>query len=133
MAASIISNKVSLSMVQISVILLGLLVIGNWAAPAGDELQEIYFETCQESCSVVRNEEEANECREKFCPNYTNYLLTGLSMQGSTPSSATSHSKEAAEFCATWILHLIRELGWQRRIRLNNQDCTCAAGKNCLA
>ncbi|CAF0754520.1 unnamed protein product [Adineta ricciae] len=132
MAASFVSKKVSLSMIQVSIVLLGLLVIGNWAAPAGGELEEIYFETCQESCSVVKNEDEASECREKFCSSYTNYLLTGTTIPDSATSLATSHHKEAAEFCATWMLHLIQELGWQRRNRLNAKDCICAAGNDCF-
>ena len=108
------------------------LVIGNCATPVAEELQEIYVDTCQSSCSLVSNNEEAQECREKFCPNYASYLLTGFTLPDSSPSIASSHRKEVADFCATWMIHLIQELGWQRRIRLNLKECTCAAGKDCL-
>ena len=108
-----------------------ILVIGNWAAPA-EELQEIYVDTCQFSCGLVNNDDEAHECREKFCPNYTSYLLTGVTNPDASPSFVSSHQKEVAEFCATWMVHLINEIGWQRRIHLNLKECNCAAGKNCL-
>jgi hypothetical protein len=81
---------------------------------------------------VVSNSEEAQECRDKFCPNYSSYLLTGVTIPNSSPSLASSHHKEVAEFCATWMIYLIQELGWQRRNRLNLKECTCAAGKDCL-
>jgi hypothetical protein len=109
-----------------------ILVIGNWAAPLTDELQELYIDTCQISCGLVSNNEEATECREKFCPNYASYLLTGFTNPDSSPSFVSSHHKEAADFCATWMIHLIEELGWRRRIHLNLKECTCAAGKDCL-
>ena len=97
-----------------------------------DEVQELYSEACQASCALVTNEEQAQECREKFCPNYSTYLLTGLTIPGSTPSLASSQPKEVAEFCAMWMINLINELGWHRRIRLNLKECVCAAGKDCL-
>ena len=30
------------------------------------------------------------------------------------------------------MVHLIEQLGWQSRIRLNLKECNCAAGKDCL-
>ncbi|CAF0890146.1 unnamed protein product [Adineta steineri] len=116
-------------MIQISVILL---VIGNSAGPVNGDLQEIYFDTCQESCDVVKNDEDIQGCREKFCPNYVSYILTGLTVPGASPSLVSSHRKQVADFCATWMVHLIQELGWQRRNRLNLKECACAAGKDCL-
>jgi len=118
-------------MVNISILLLGLLVVGNMAAPF-EELQELYVDTCQSSCSWVTNEGEAHDCREKFCPNYVSYLLTGASIPGSSPSLASSHRKEVTKFCAMWMLSLLDELGWQRRNHLNLKECICAAGKDCL-
>jgi len=53
-------------------------------------------------------------------------------MESSIPSLVSTHHKEVAEFCATWMLNLIKELGWHRRIRLNLKECACAAGKDCL-
>ena len=108
------------------------LVVGVWAAPAADELHEIYVGTCQLSCSLVTNKNEAHECREDFCPNYVSYLLTGSTIPGSSASLASSRNKEVAKFCAAWMIHLIEELGWQRRVRLNLRQCTCAAGNDCL-
>jgi hypothetical protein len=107
-------------------------VIGNWATPTMNELEEIYVDTCQASCGLVTNEEQAQECREKFCPNYSSYLLTGVTIPGSSPSLASNHGKEVSEFCAMWMVNLINELGWHRRIRLNLKECICAAGKDCL-
>ncbi len=106
--------------------------MSNWAAPSHDELHEIYLDTCQMSCGLVGNNDEAQECREKFCPKYVNYLLTGYIDRDSKPSLASSHRKEVAEFCATWLVHLIEQLGWQNRVRLNLKQCACAAGKDCL-
>lgn len=108
------------------------LVIGNWAGPTGDELQEVYVETCQASCAVVTNEDQANECRNKFCPSYTNYLLTGFSLSETETGLVSSKRKEAANFCATWLVNLVQELGWQRRNQLNRRDCFCAASKDCF-
>jgi hypothetical protein len=81
---------------------------------------------------LVQNDEEAKDCREKFCPNYASYLLTGVAIPGSPPTRASSRQREVAEFCATWMINLIDALGWQRRIHLNMKQCICAAGKNCL-
>ncbi|CAF1049021.1 unnamed protein product [Rotaria sp. Silwood1] len=106
--------------------------IGNWAAPASDELQEIYVDTCQLSCGLVTNNHEADECRQKFCPNYVHYLLTGFTLSDSAPSIASNDKKEVAKFCATWMVHLLQELGWNRRIRLNLKECNCAGGTDCL-
>lgn len=108
------------------------LVIGNSATPLADERQEIYLDTCQSSCGTVSNHDQAQECREKFCPNYATYLLTGSTMPGSTPSLASTHRKEVSKFCATWMIQLIEELGWNARIHLNLKECICAAGKDCL-
>ncbi|CAF0907734.1 unnamed protein product [Rotaria sordida] len=119
-------------MVQLSILLFGLLIVGNWAVPATDELQEIYVDACQLSCGLVNNNHEADGCREKFCPNYVNYLLTGFTIPDSPPSLASTNQKEVEKFCATWMLHLLEEFGWQRRIHLNLKDCTCAAGTDCL-
>jgi hypothetical protein len=107
-------------------------VIGNLAAPTIDEIQELYVDTCQSSCSLVKDNEEEQDCRERFCPNYASYLLTGVTIPGSSPSLASSHRKEVAEFCATWMINLINEIGWKRRIHLNLKECICAAGKDCL-
>ena len=104
----------------------------NWAAPNFDELQEIYLDTCQSSCGIVNSNDHGQECREKFCPNYASYLLTGLTLPGAQPSFVSEHRKEAGEFCATWMLNLIEQLGWHSRIRLNMKECACAAGKDCL-
>ncbi len=108
-----------------------ILVIGNWGAPA-DQLQEIYVDTCQASCGLVNHHDEADECREKFCPNYSSYLLTGFTLPDSSPSFVSSQHKEVADFCATWMIHLLEELGWQRRIHLHLKECTCAGNKDCL-
>jgi hypothetical protein len=81
---------------------------------------------------LVQNDEEAKDCREKFCPNYASYLLTRVTIPGLSPSLVSSHRKEVAEFCAIWMINLIHELGWQRRIHLNLKECICAAGKDCL-
>ncbi len=97
-----------------------------------DELQELYIDTCQSSCILVKNDDDAQECREKFCPNYASYLLTGVTIPGSIPTRVSSHRKEVAEFCATWMLNLIDALGWQRRIHLKMKECICAAGTDCL-
>jgi len=133
MLTSFTSNKISIAMVQISVLLLGLLVIGNWAAPSSmNELQEIYVDTCQSSCGVVNDHEETNDCREKFCPNYVSFVLTGATIPDSTPSLVSNNHKKVAEFCATWMVHLIEELGWQRRNHLNLKECNCAGGKDCV-
>jgi len=126
------SNKIPVIMVQITILLLGLLVIGNLAAPTADELQEIYVDTCQSSCSYVKSDEQEQDCREKFCPNYVSYLLTGVPVQDSSPTLVSSHRKEVAEFCAMWMINLIDELGWQRRIHLNLKECACAAGNHCI-
>ena len=107
-------------------------MVGNWAAPNTNELEELYLDTCQASCGLVKSEEQAQECREKFCPNYSNYLMTGVPLADASPSLASNEGKEVREFCATWMLHLINELGWHRRIRLNLKECICAAGKDCL-
>jgi hypothetical protein len=102
------------------------------AAPTFDELQDIYLDTCQSSCGLVEHNEEQEGCREKFCPNYVSYLLKGVTIPDSSPSFASSHPKEVAKFCAMWMINLINELGWQRRIHLNHKSCICAAGKDCL-
>lgn len=107
-------------------------VAGNYAVPTMDELQELYIDACQASCAVVSNDEQAQECREKFCPNYSSYLLTGTTIPGSLPSLVSSQQKEVAEFCATWMINLLQELGWRRRIHLNMKECACAASKECL-
>ncbi|CAF1215249.1 unnamed protein product [Rotaria sp. Silwood1] len=132
MSAAFASNKISLVMVQISLLMLGMFVIGNWAAPSIGERQEIYLDTCQMSCGSVSNHDEAEECREKFCPNYVSYLLTGLTDINSKPSLASTHHKEVVDFCATWIVRLIEQVGWKNRIQLNLNECICAAGKDCL-
>ncbi len=84
------------------------------------------------SCGFVSDHGEAQECRERFCPNYVDYLLTGYTAANTKPSLASTHHKEVAEFCATWLVHLIEQLGWQNRVRLNLKECICAAGKDCL-
>ncbi|CAF1297408.1 unnamed protein product [Rotaria sordida] len=132
MSAVFASNRISLVMVQISLLILGMIVIGTWAGPSIDERQEIYLDTCQTSCGSVSNNDEAEECREKFCPTYVTYLLTGLTDINSKPSLASTHSKEVVDFCATWIVRLIDQLGWQNRIQLSLNDCICAAGKDCI-
>lgn len=109
-----------------------LLVLNSGAAPAGDERHEIYLETCRESCRMVSHADEATECRENFCPEYVEYLSTGHVDKDAKPTLASSHEKEVAEFCATWLVQLIDQFGWQNHVRLNLQDCVCAAGKNCL-
>ena len=106
--------------------------MGNWASPTFDDLQEIYVDTCQSSCNLVKDNDEAQDCRDKFCPNYASYLLTGVTNPNSPPSLASSHQKEVQKFCAMWMVHLIEELGWQRRIHLNLKECNCAAGKDCM-
>ncbi|CAM4865742.1 unnamed protein product [Rotaria socialis] len=126
------SSKISLAMVQLSFLLFGLLIAGNLAAPTTEELQEIYYDTCQLSCGLVKDKQEASGCREKFCPNYVNYLLTGFTMPDSIPSLVSHHKNDVAKFCATWMVHLIKELGWQRRILLNLKQCNCAGGTDCL-
>ncbi len=108
------------------------LVLSSWGAPSNGEREEMYLDTCQSSCALVSNDDEAQECHDKFCPNYVNYLLTGYVDKDSKPSLASSHRKEAAEFCATWLVRLIEQLGWQNRVRLNLKECICAAGKDCL-
>lgn len=100
--------------------------------PTIDELHELYVDACQASCSAVSNGEQAQECRDKFCPNYSSYLLTGATIPGSTPSLVSNEQKEVTNFCATWMINLIQELGWYRRIRLNLKECACAASKDCL-
>ncbi|CAF1086607.1 unnamed protein product [Adineta steineri] len=132
MSAAFASNKISCVMVQITFLLLGTLVISSWAAPSAEERHEIYLDTCQMSCGLVNNDEQAQECREKFCPNYVTYLLTGVSDPDAKPSLVSTHRKEVANFCATWILHLIEQFGWQYRFQLNQKECLCAAGKECL-
>lgn len=106
--------------------------MSNLAAPSNDERQEIYLDTCQTSCGLVSNNDEAQECRQKFCPTYVNYLLAGYTDTDSKPSLASSHRKEVSEFCATWLVQLIEQFGWQYRVRLNLKECICAAGKDCL-
>jgi hypothetical protein len=106
--------------------------MSNLAAPSTDERQEIYLDTCQISCGLVSNNDEAQECREKFCPNYVNYLLTGYTDIDAKPSLASSHQKEVAGFCATWLVHLLEQFNWNYRVRFNLKECMCAAGKNCL-
>ncbi len=108
------------------------LVINSWAAPSNDEREETYLDTCQISCGLVSNNEEAKECRENFCPNYVGYLLTGYTDKNAKPSLASTNRKEVAEFCATWLVHLIDQFGWQYRVRINLKECICAAGKDCL-
>ncbi len=108
------------------------LVVSSWAAPSVDQRHEIYLDTCQMSCGIVNNNDEAHECREKFCPNYSLYLATGVADPDSKPSLASSHRKEVAEFCATWLVHLIEQFGWNFRFRFTLQECICAAGKDCL-
>ena len=109
-----------------------ILVIGNLAAPSLTELEEIYVDTCQASCGLVSNDGQAQECREKFCPIYSSYLITGFTTPGASPSLVSDHGKEVAEFCSMWMINLINELGWHRRIRLNLNECICAAGNDCL-
>lgn len=108
------------------------LVVSNLAAPSLDGHHDIYLGTCQMSCGLVSKEYEANECRDKFCPNYVNYLLTGYTDRDYKPSLASTQSQEVAEFCATWLVYLIDHIGWEYRIRLNLKECVCAAGKDCL-
>ncbi|UJR22147.1 hypothetical protein I4U23_025211 [Adineta vaga] len=132
MSAIFVSNKMSITMIQISFLLLAMLVTSSLAAPSTEELQEIYFETCEISCGVVSNSDEAYECRQKFCPTYVNYLVTGVTDPDVKPSLASSHPKEVGDFCATWLIHLIEQFGWNYRFRLNMKECTCAAGKDCL-
>lgn len=108
------------------------LVVGNWAAPNNDELQEIYLDTCQLSCDSVKNKQESSECRETFCPNYVNYLLTGYPLPNAKPTHVSTQNQEVAKFCAMWMIHLLEELGWQRRIRLRHNSCVCAASTDCL-
>lgn len=81
---------------------------------------------------MVTDAEEADECRDKFCPNYVNYLLTGVTDANAKPTLASTNHKEVAEFCATWIVRLIENIGWQNRIPMNLNKCMCAAGKDCL-
>ena len=109
-----------------------LLVIHCWTAPSNDERQEIYLETCQASCHVVKNVDENKECRKHFCSNYVEYLTTGHVEKNVRPTLASTDRKEAEEFCATWLVHLIDQFGWQNRLRLNLKECVCAAGKECL-
>lgn len=111
---------------------LSVLVIQTWAAPSVEDRQEIYLDTCQASCGIVNNNDQAQECREKFCSTYVEYLVSGYVDPNAKPSLASTNSKEVAEFCATWLVHLIEQFGWQNRFRLNLKECICAAGKDCL-
>ncbi|CAF3865437.1 unnamed protein product [Rotaria magnacalcarata] len=108
------------------------LVISSMAAPSMNDRQEIYLDTCQISCGSVSSNDEAEACREKFCPNYVTYLMTGLVDEHMKPVLASNDPKEVGEFCASWILHLIHQFGWQNRINLDLNDCICAAGKDCF-
>ncbi|CAF1041692.1 unnamed protein product, partial [Adineta ricciae] len=117
----------SVTMIQISFLLLAMLVVCNLAAPSIEEVHEIYLGTCEISCGVVSNSAEGQECRDKFCPNYVSYLVTGIVDQDVKPSLASSHHKEVSNFCATWLVHLIEQFGWNYRFRLNMKECTCAA------
>ncbi|CAF3225814.1 unnamed protein product [Rotaria socialis] len=119
-------------MVPISLLILGMFVISSMAAPSMNDRQELYLDTCQTSCGSVSSNDEAEACRENFCPNYVTYLLTGLVDEHAKPALASKDRKEVGEFCATWILHLIRQLGWQNRIHLDLNNCICAAGKDCF-
>ncbi len=84
------------------------------------------------SCGIVNNNDEAQECREKFCPNYASYLTTGIADPNAKLSLASTHSKEVADFCATWLVHLLEQFGWHNRFRFHLKECICAAGKDCL-
>jgi hypothetical protein len=106
--------------------------MSSWAGPTMEDHQDIYLGTCQMSCGLVSNNDQSTECREKFCPNYVNYLITGLIDADSKPSLVSTHRQEVAEFCATWLVHLIDQIGWRYRVRLNLKECVCAAGKDCL-
>lgn len=81
---------------------------------------------------MVKNADEAHECRENFCSNYVEYLATGHVEKNVKPTLASTDQKQVEEFCATWLVHLIDQLGWQNRLRLNLRECVCAAGKDCL-
>ena len=58
--------------------------------------------------------------------------MEGVTNDDLTPSHVSNNEKEVNDFCATWMIHLIQELGWQKRIHLNLKECNCAAGKTCL-
>lgn len=97
-----------------------------------DERQLIYVDTCQTSCGLVSNNAEQEECRENFCPTYVHYLITGVAQVEIKPSLASTNQREVVDFCAMWVVHLIEQMGWQNRIKLNLKECVCAAGKDCL-
>ena len=109
-----------------------ILVLNCSTSPTLDEQQEIYLETCQASCSLVSNAGQAEDCRDKFCPNYADYLLTGYANPKTPATLASTNSKEVADFCAIWLVHLLQQFGWQYRVRLRLRECICAAGKDCL-
>ena len=97
-----------------------------------DKLHEIYVDTCQSSCEFVNDKVQADECREKFCPTYVSHLLTGVSDPNVKPSLASTEQREVVEFCATWMLRLLEEFNWRYHVRVNFDECVCAAGQDCL-
>ena len=97
-----------------------------------DKRHEIYVDTCQSSCEFVNDKAQAEECQEKFCPTYVTYLLTGVGDLNVKPSLASTEQREVVQFCAAWILRLLEELTWRYQIRVNFDECVCAAGQDCL-
>ena len=110
----------------------GFLVVHDQAALSVEKFQKVYLLTCQSSCDSVVQRDEARQCREQFCPTYVKYLMTGDAASNSTLTVVSSDRREIAQFCATWIIHLLEQFDWQHRARLHLHECLCAAGKDCL-
>lgn len=99
--------------------------------PDMDYFREIYVNTCQFSCHVIENNLEGDNCREKFCPVYVKYLLDGYYNVPDTHILVSEDNQAVNQFCAGWILELMRELGWNHRIHVQLKECRCAASKSC--
>jgi len=119
-----------LSLIHLGLLLCLFTIKINGSAPTAEEREEIYTETCQMSCIGLTNESETKECNDRFCPNYVSYLLNGVSLDPK-PTLVSTNNREVEQFCANWMLKLIKTFGWHQRIRLSLRDCVCAGGKSC--
>lgn len=99
--------------------------------PNAEDIREIYISTCQMTCHVVSDDIENENCRGKFCPTYVTDLLDGVIHDKTTRYHVSTDTKEVNEFCAQWMVELVKELGWEHRIYLNLKTCRCAASRSC--
>ena len=99
--------------------------------PNMDDFRDVYLNTCQYSCHAIKDNLEGDNCRERFCPTYIKYLLDSDYNGPESRILVSTNDREVTQFCAGWMLELVKEFGWQHRIHLQLKQCRCAASNTC--